>query len=181
MNHAMIDVEALRLKKQWRAPLMEVGVVVFDDIGNVNQSKRILVKKEGLPRWASVEKTTLDWWRDQPYWEKLQHDIRRQGIEARNAITELKDFLQINQVEVVWFAGPQYDQVMLEAYFDDFGIDYPWRYNDTRDLRTIRKQHPAIYDPLVKARNGSHEAVEDCLFQVSILRAISKATNHRWL
>lgn len=181
MNHAMIDVEALRLKKPWRAPLLEIGVVIFDDIGNVLQTKRILVKKEGLPRWASVEKETLEFWREQPYFKELQRDIMRNGVESREAVTQLKDFLQHHKVGAFWFAGPQYDQVMLEAYYSDFAIDPAWRYNDTRDLRTIRKQHPAIYDPLVKNRKGTHQAVEDCLFQVSILREISKATDHRWL
>lgn len=181
MIHAMIDVEALRLKKPWRAPLLEIGVVIFDDIGNVLQTKRILVKKEGLPRWASVEPPTLAWWREQPYFRELQRDIMRLGVEARVAVTQLKDFLQHHRASAFWFAGPQYDQVMLEAYYDDFGIETAWQYNDTRDLRTIRKQYPAIYDPLVKNRKACHEAVEDCLFQVSILREISKATDHRWL
>lgn len=181
MIHAMIDVEALRLKKPWKAPLMEIGIVTFDDVGTVLSTKRILVKKEGLPKWASVEKATLDFWQEQPYWRELQRDIMRVGLPAMAAIIDLKAFLQYHRVEAFWFAGPQYDQVMLEAYFDEYKIEPNWRYNDSRDLRTIRKQHPAIYDPLIKARTGSHQAVDDCLFQVSVLRGISEATGHRWL
>lgn len=181
MIHAMIDVEALRLKKPWKAPLMEVGVAIFTDVGEVLATKRILVTKNGMPKWASVEKSTLDFWQDQPYWVTLQRDIARVGITPGSAILLLKNFLIEQKVEAFWFAGPQYDQVMLEAYFDEFKFEPPWKYNDTRDLRTIRKQYPAIYDPLIKERKGSHQAVDDCLFQVSVLRGISKATGHRWL
>jgi len=181
MKHAMVDVEALRLNKPWRAPILEIGAVIFTDMGTVLQAKRILVKKEGLPRWASVEKSTLEFWREQPYFRELQRDIMRLGVEARDAMMALKDFLEHNQVEAVWFAGPQYDQVMLEAYFSDFGIEPPWRYNDTRDLRTIRKQHPGVYGPLIEKRSGTHQALDDCLFQVSVLRGISEETGHRWL
>lgn len=181
MIHAMIDVEALRLKKPWKAPLLEIGVAVFTDYGEVICTKRILVTKAGMPKWASVEKSTLDFWQDQPYWTELQRDIQRVGVPASSAMLLLKNLLVDQKAEAFWFAGPQYDQVMLEAYFDEFKIDTPWKYNDTRDLRTIRKQHPEIYNQLLKERKGSHQAVADCLFQVSVLRSISKATNHRWL
>lgn len=181
MIHAMIDVEALRLNKPWKAPLMEVAAVIFDDMGNVLQSKRILVKKEGLPKWASVEKSTLDFWVAQPYWRELQRDTMRVGVRAIEAMIDLKAFLQVHQAGAFWFAGPQYDQVMLEAYYSEYGIEPAWRYNDTRDLRTIRKQHPAIYERLINRRHGSHEALEDCLFQVSVLHDISVETGHRWL
>lgn len=181
MIHAMIDVEALRLNKPWKAPLMEVAAVIFDDMGNVLQSKRILVKKEGLPKWASVEKSTLDFWVAQPYWRELQRDTMRVGVRAIEAMIDLKAFLQVHQAGAFWFAGPQYDQVMLEAYYSEFKIAPAWRYNDTRDLRTIRKQHPAIYERLINRRHGSHEALEDCLFQVSVLHDISVETGHRWL
>lgn len=181
MIHAMIDVEALRLNKPWKAPLMEVAAVIFDDLGNVIASKRILVKKEGMPKWASVEKSTLDFWVAQPYWRELQRDIMRVGVSAESAVLLLKNFLVENHAEAFWFAGPQYDQVMLEAYYSEFKIAPAWRYNDTRDLRTIRKQHPAIYESLINRRHGSHEALEDCLFQVSVLRDISVETGHRWL
>lgn len=181
MIHAMIDVEALRLNKPWKAPLMEVAAVIFDDLGNVIASKRILVKKEGMPKWASVEKSTLDFWVAQPYWRELQRDIMRVGVSAESAVLLLKNFLVENHAGAFWFAGPQYDQVMLEAYYSEFKIAPAWRYNDTRDLRTIRKQHPAIYESLINRRHGSHEALEDCLFQVSVLHYISVETGHRWL
>lgn len=179
MNHAMIDVEALRLNKPFRAPLMEVGVVVFNDKGEVIESLRILVKKEGLPKWASVEKTTLDWWEEQDYWHELQRDIMRLGISAEQAMHDMNAFLEKHKVGPVWFAGPQYDQVMLEAYLAEFGIPYYWRYNDARDFRTIRKQYPVEYE--TTPRGGVHEAVADCLFQVSVLRAIYVSTGRAWL
>lgn len=179
MNHAMIDVEALRLNKPFRAPLMEVGVVAFNDKGEVIETLRILVKKDGLPRWASIEKTTLDWWREQDCWHSLQRDIMRLGISAEQAMHDMNAFLHKHNVGPVWFAGPQYDQVMLEAYLADFGIPYYWRYNDTRDFRTIRKQYPDEYQS-VPVR-GNHQAVEDCLFQVKVLRAIYVSTGRAWL
>lgn len=178
MNHAMIDVEALRLNKPWRAPLMEVGVVVFTPQGEVVDKLRILVKKEGLPRWASVEKTTLDWWREQDCWRELQREIMRNGVSAHQAMLEMNSMLTRHNVGPVWFAGPQYDQVMLEAYLADFGIDPHWKYNDSRDFRTIRKQWPDQYASVVN--HGYHQAVEDCLFQVEVLRQIYLTTGVSW-
>lgn len=180
MIHAMIDVEALRLSKPWWAPLLEIGVVIFSDTGGVFEHRRILIDQSSLPSWADPEPDTVEFWKKQPYWPTLLADIEKYGMDAYEAMVLLKSFLEERKVEAFWFAGPQYDQVMLEAYFDDYCLDFPWKYNDSRDFRTIRKQYPVMYRALLDKRKGNHQAVDDCLFQVSVLREISKASGIRW-
>ena len=80
----------------------------------------------------------------------------------------------------MWFAGPTYDQVMLEAYYDAYGIPRPWKYNYTRDFRTIRKQYPRIYDSVLKNRTGEHDALCDAFFQVEVLAEIAEVYQKIW-
>lgn len=172
MMHAMIDVEALRLNKPWIAPLLEIGIVLFDECGKELGSKRILVLQTELPAWAEPEPETVEFWESQDYWPKLKRDIGRLGISAMAAMMEMSAYLKKYQVDAVWFAGPQYDQIILEAYLDHYAMERPWRFNEVRDFRTIRKQYPLTDDEVRKNRRGNHEAIEDCRYQVQVLRRV---------
>lgn len=184
MNHAMIDVEALRLKQPWKAPLMEVGLVVFTDCGDIVAEISYAIEPKLLPHWAESDPDTVAWWnapeQAEP-WAILQARIRDDGVMPQVALHGLQEFMTRHNVGVVWFAGPTYDQVMLEAYYDHYEIPRPWAYNATRDFRTIRKQFPGIWDKLNDERTGRHDAISDCEFQVSVLREISDNHGVIWL
>ncbi len=174
-NHMMIDVEALRLKQPWIAPLMSVGIVVFDPMGKVLCTEELFLNSAGCPEGFEAEPTTLDFWKGQDYFDKLLHKMEWEGKPTDEVLETIRTMYKEWDVRPVWFAGPTYDQVMLEAYYDSFGLDIPWGFSDSRDFRTIRKQHPEIYSGLAETRKGLHQAVEDSLFQVSVLRAIVEA------
>lgn len=172
-NHAMIDVEALRLNQPWKAPLMEIGVVIFDGYTSKEvDSLRLLINQNNLPDWAEPEPDTVKWWQEQEYWPELRVALREHGKWPGHALQSMCNFLEKHEVKVVWFAGPQYDQVMLEAYLDHYRIPRPWQFNDVRDLRTIRKQWSEDADRVRSVRTGHHNAVEDCRSQVAVLREI---------
>lgn len=179
MKHAMIDVEALRLKQPWLAPLMQVGVVLFDDRANVIDDKEWFTNRN--PGWSLPDPKTLEFWQKQESWGRMLQCRERLGKEPGIAVFEVASYLMEAGVDTVWFAGPTYDQVMLEAYFEAYGIECPWDYNATRDFRTIRKQYPAIFSELAAKREGLHDALEDARFQVSVLAAISEQHGIEWL
>jgi len=174
----MIDVEALRLNKPWMAPLMEVGLVGFDETGSVTKEHQVWVKPGTHPKWATPEESTVEFWKSQSYWPKLQEQMRNKGTHCKQTLAVVHTWAL--DADVIWFAGPTYDQVMLEAYFDYYKMKRPWEFNATRDLRTIRKQHPELYTALMDKRKGHHNALADCQFQVSVLREINRATGHTW-
>lgn len=180
MNHMMIDVEALRLKQPWWAPLMSVGMVVFNEQGTVLAQDELFVIPGSLPTWAEAEKSTIEFWESQPYWPELQKQLLTRGEPILDVLQGIATFHKVWNVEAVWFAGPTYDQIMLEYYFDGFTVDIPWRYNDTRDFRTIRKQHPDIYEPINASREGTyHCALDDALHQVRVLREIQEVMKYQ--
>lgn len=182
MNHLMIDVEALRLKQPWWAPLMSVGMVVFNDRAEVLAHDELFVIPGTLPLWAESEPSTVKFWEDLPYYAKLKEDIVTRGEPILDVLQAISTFGSVWGVEATWFAGPTYDQVMLEAYFDGFGLDRPWKYNDTRDFRTIRKQHPEIYEKTIQEWQGmAHCALDDAQRQVRVLRDIYLSTGKGWL
>lgn len=176
MLQAMIDVEALRLKQPWLAPLMQVGVAIFDEKAHLVATYEFYVDQDKLPPWAKPEVATMGWWADQPFWDKLQGLMAKHGESPHNVMMKLGECLRAHKVGPVWFAGPQYDQVMLEAYYDEYGINYPWKFNDVRDFRTIRKQHPEIE----RTSEAGHDAVQDAIDQVLHLFRIGEAKGLTW-
>ncbi len=177
MKHAMLDVEALRLKQPWKAPLMQAAFVIFNSRGQTELGGEVYVKPESWPAWAEPEESTLNFWQEQDFYPDLLMRMKN-GLMIEAALQYL--FESLKGVDVFWFAGPTYDQVMLEAYFDHYGIQRPWAYNHTRDFRTIRKQYPEIYERELEDRKGVHNALEDCNFQVSVLNRISMTHNVDW-
>lgn len=175
MNHVMVDVEALRLNQPWKAPLMQVAAVHFDETGTGSSSFNRFINQTTLPDWADPEQATVDFWKAEPSFEKLMACCRL-GTDPETLLRELSSFID---GRIVWFAGPQYDQVMLEAYFDGYGLRRPWKYNDVRDFRTIRKQYPKVYDRVAANRVGLHNAIEDCWFQVEVLGEINDTVHSK--
>ncbi len=178
MNHLFIDVEALRLKQPWKAPLMQVGCVVFTEQAMPVEYGSTYVAPYSIPPHFEAEPTTLEWWKGQEGWPQMVRG-RESGSHVSDVLLEVSHLYRKHDCQAVWFAGPQYDQVMLEAYYDQFGIPVPWRYNDARDFRTIRKQHPEI--EYVYAEGAQlHDALADCLASVAHLRKITVQKGINW-
>lgn len=183
MNHAMIDVEALRLHQPWKAPLMEIGCAIFNEEGEVQASISFAIEPAYLPHWVEEDPDTRKWWESPEQaeaWGNLQARIRDDGVMTQVALTGLAEFMAKHEVQSYWFAGPTYDQVMLETYYDHYGIPRPWAYNATRDFRTIRKQFPECWEAMIKDRKGIHQAADDCEFQVSVLQEIYFQHGWEW-
>lgn len=177
MNHVMVDIEALRLNQPWKAPLMQVAAIEFNEYGIAGHSWEVFIHPSTLPAWAEPELQTVEFWENEPYWKDLQNRMSLDGVDPE---TMMRELTRATQNKVVWFAGPQYDQIALEAYFDNYGIPRPWAYNDIRDFRTIRKQHPKIYDEVMSDRREHHNALADCWYQLEVLREISERHNKAW-
>lgn len=179
MKHAFIDVEAFRLTKPWIAPLVNVAAVTFDEYGNVHSSIDLYVEPSQFPPWSQPEALTLAWWQAQDKWKDLMNRVHMLGDFPTEVMRKLAGFLKQEGVEAFWFAGPQYDQIILEAYFYNFDMEYPWKYNQVRDFRTIRKQHMDLLEDF-PANPNAHLALDDCLYDVSRLKYISDNRGIAW-
>lgn len=180
MIHAMIDVEALRLSKPWLAPLMQVGILTFDGMAKPLCGYEFTVDQNSLPEWAEPEQSTVEWWKSQPMWPRLKEAEMLGGGSIEECLDFICEIYVDDNCSTVWFAGPQYDLVILQAYFEHFGKKMPWRHNDVRDFRTIRKQHSVILEGFPDSPN-QHLALADCYHQVERLKLISNSTGISWM
>lgn len=179
MNHAMIDIEAMGKDNVHKIPLMNIGVAIFDENGLVSSGIDIYVKQETLPRWATPEPETQEWWRQQKSWPLLQKRILADGTSCKKALKKMMNFITENNCEGVWFNGPLYDAVCLEAYMKWYAIK-GWEYHQVRDFRTVRKQYSEILKKYPRG-DTAHLGMDDAISQCSQLWFISQHTGHKWV
>ena len=109
---------------------------------------------------------TLEWWKEQ-------------GNCPDKGTTSLVDALRALRVYVesfgkrpiIWCKGTDFDAAILEHAYGQYGTNTPWKYNDVRDFRTIKKMFGDSM--IVTIENPQpHHALEDAIFQARQLWSI---------
>lgn len=174
-RNVMIDVEALRLKQPWKAPLMQVAAVVFDGEGNIKDEQVWYCKADELTEPFEADPQTVMWWEKQDYWEELKAGMSINGKSAKKIIVELKHYLEFHKPTGVWFNHPTYDEILLNAYYEEFGVDKPWTHRMVRDMATLTAW---IGRPQVTLPGDKHNALYDCRYQVMCLKYAHNMTGY---
>ena len=161
-THAMIDIETLGTKPN--AVILSVGAVKFDPYTNnapfEDRHWKIDVDAQ-TSKGREVNENTLAWW------AKQDPEIREEAfsesgrIPVEPVMKELNSW--INGCEVIWCQGPQFDMVILEDFFRDFGHHMNWFYWQVSDCRTLFKIMPV--DPRKAIQEDLHNALEDSRWQ----------------
>jgi hypothetical protein len=72
----------------------------------------------------------------------------------------------------VWAQGPTYDMTILEHAYKSLNKALPWQYYSVRDSRTVFGLWPGLEAP-----PATHNALEDCRRQISMLQDTLKYLN----
>ena len=134
-THAMIDIETLGTKPN--AVILSVGAIKFDPYSNSEPF-------------------------DGKHWRL---DVDAQTETGRTDCVQFMKELNawLTGCESVWCQGPQFDMVILEDFFDNFGHHKNWFYWQVSDCRTLFKLMPK--DPRTDIQEDLHNALEDSRWQ----------------
>lgn len=179
-RHMMVDLEALRLTQLHKAPLMNMGLVVFDENAEVISQADIYIHPELQPDWVEPEQGTLTFWMGQPSWDTLQENMFKEGVSPQQALIDMRRFYEQNRCDTVWFNGILYDGSILKTYHEKLGMIEPWRHFEIRDFKTIRQQYRDLLDEYHERKKVTHLGLQDSLDQVEMLRVISEQTKAQW-
>lgn len=162
MYYAMIDLETMGVIPT--SIVLSVGVVIFDDCYEIiDKRKYILNRKEQIILKRTYNNNTLNFWKNQPPEAKKQFEGIVWNIEDFKK--DFYDFVSKYKVDCVWSSAPVLDIGCLQTLYGD-GDYMPWKYNQVRDLKTIRdylKEYPK--------RDGiHHDCIDDCLYQIECLK-----------
>jgi hypothetical protein len=136
-NEVMIDIETFGVCNN--SCIIAIAAVKFSrnvDIGNYKECvsffRRINVdscKAIGL----TIDKDTVKWW------ENREEEVKRNVLEGdkvdiKSALIELQNWCK--GCKYFWANSPSFDMVILENAYKECKLTPPWKYYQTRDVRT---------------------------------------------
>lgn len=161
----MIDIETLGIEND--AVILEVGAVAFTrdtQLKGPTFSGKVDMKSQ---RGRAIEADALEWWMAKEREERFRNLISHfpfGKMRLDNVIECLAMFLRLHLAEdgEVWVKG-DFDLRILSHVYKANQKEEPWKYYQSRELRTVLK--------LAKIENGAttHAALEDANRQVEQL------------
>lgn len=154
----MVDIETLDTEQS--AVILSIGACRF--IGS-DRFYEELDYKDQPGRTISPE--TLD------FWLTIGNAPVKGKVKLKEALVKFKSFLPPNPV--IWCKGTDFDTMILANAYKGAGLLVPWKYNATRDMRTLLKEFPILEDSVPPNLNP-HNALMDALYQASQVTEIFK-------
>lgn len=163
-DRVMVDIETLGLEPG--AAVLSIGAVRFD-AGKLGETfQRSISLTSCQSNGLAIDAETLEWWLSQ-------------GDDAREQLVggdELADVLEafagwFGDADEVWANSPSFDCAMLEAAYEQVGLETPWDFWQERDFRTLKSLSIA---PEVDHDGVDHDALDDAKHQAHVAAATLK-------
>jgi len=166
-THAMIDIETLATTPE--AVVLSVGGVKFNPYTNEEPHAHLEFRldiDEQTALGRDIDEGTLQWWAKQP-----EH-IRDKAFSDEGR-TNLSDFTKtLNKwlvgCDEIWCQGPQFDMVIIENLYKQYGHHQNWAYWQIRDSRTVFSMMDV--DPRKGVQEDLHSALDDAKWQAKCLQ-----------
>ncbi len=178
MYDVMIDLETFGTASN--AIIVQIAAVPFEPWSGgrvlVNKSFNCYVDPDTCFGGA-YDGATILWWmtQDDDARQKLVQGIKNNGIPLMEVLASFHDWpeqhgFSWSSVSGVWCHGLSFDVPILDTAVRYFGHKLPWAYNKGRDTRTV---YSLLGDPpKIDAGGVRHDALGDCIQQVSELQAV---------
>jgi hypothetical protein len=169
MTNVMVDLETLGTRSN--SVILSIGAVFFEPKDNTlgREFYAQIRLSDSLERGMQVDASTILWWMSQKDDARnafLNNEER--GYALRLVLGEFNEFfcLDGNRDNIkIWGNGADFDCALLKDAYELCKLTPPWKYYNTRDLRTIKEFYNASsfsaeeikrFEPLTK-----HNALED--------------------
>lgn len=160
-THCMIDIETLG--RDHGAIPISIGAVVFTIENGVEEELYAEIDPEDCQdRGLSGDVSTFIWWIETDAEEAA--DVIPGGDDLDTALKQLTMFYQQHGCDTIWAKSPIFDVAIIEHCYDVCGMEHPWRFYQTRDVRTIQGL-PLSVSEEHGADEHKHNAVDDARVQ----------------
>lgn len=172
MREVMIDLETLSTRSN--AIILSIGALKFERRGPIRELsqldqfyKRIDIdscKELGL----HYDQNTADWW------SRQNQEIRYEALDNPDRAL-LKDVLHdfslwFKGCKLIWGNGDDFDCTILSEAYKTAGIDVPWEFWNTRDVRTAFDIGKVDIHSLPS--DNKHHPIHDCYRQIIGIKKI---------
>lgn len=191
--HVMLDIETMGTSPT--SPVLSIGAVLFDptvqdsvqSLEEIAFFRRIDIT-DAIEHSGGVEPDTLKWWLQQED-AAIKELVGDDAVSLRQALMEFRQYCihrwpkgddiffpghsQLPQACMVWANSPNFDCVILEHACKQVGEQFPFRFFQYRDLRTLKDlAWPNGPDTVPKFQFGvKHDARADAVNQALVVQA----------
>lgn len=171
-KHIMLDLETLGTSA--KAVIVAIGAVAFDlEDDSVYETFYLTVDaKSGVQAGLVMDPDTVVWWLQQSEQAREIFKGTSQGLST--ALNLFSAWVKEVGPVGVWGNGVDFDNVIIMNSYLALGMKMPYRYSKNRCFRTMRGLFPT--EGVV--REGTHHnAVDDAVFQMKVLKEINTKYN----
>jgi hypothetical protein len=167
----MVDLETLGTAAD--SVILSIGAVRFDALSDHIDDVAFYASisiESNLRHRRTLSEQTLCWWLQQS--PEAQAVFFEDKMELPDALDEFLAWCTRSQDdECFWSNGADFDLPMLKNALENAGLPAPWKFWNTRCVRTLRALPQAADAP--KPPNPlAHNALEDALAQARHVQAI---------
>jgi len=172
--HFMVDLETYDTVPS--AVILSIGACVVYSVGEFFYEEHRPTFYTELDIETQFARTrsisTMKWWAEQG--EGKCPCAGATSLDS--ALVQLNNFIwkhatSIGARPIIWCKGTDFDTAILADAYRQCNRDLPWKYNDVRDFRTVKKLFGTMVDP--KIENGEpHHALADAIFQARQLESM---------
>lgn len=177
MKDLMVDIETLGTDTN--STIIQIAGAYFDiETGEVGRKISLSLDVENT-NGLRLNKETMKWWVEQ----KNFKEIFSGTLSEREMYHKFHEF--VSPDTLIWCNGITFDSVMLKHQMGRFSLDFPFKYNAERDLRTIID----ITERFCGWGKGSikekftnpnpHNAMSDVLHQIKLLNYCFKSLKYK--
>jgi hypothetical protein len=160
----MVDIEVLGV-------IASIGAVTFDGTGCIASYYQVIDQTSVLVAGLPVDQGSIKFWQQPENKLGLAELIKPAVCEKVTLEHALQGFARHVQGDTwLWAKGPDYDCVALMQCYEACGMKVPWRFRNTRDVRTILALSGVEQ---VKPANA-HHALADAISQAEAVIAAYK-------
>lgn len=168
----MLDLETM--SSQSNGVIVSIGAVRFDL--NTGKHKDTFYQnidiQSCLDIGLEVTGSTIEWWLTQSEPARLQ--LLKNQINIVEALNLFSEF--ITRDDYIWGNSARFDCGLLQNAYNKSKQWIPWDFKKERCLRTLVSLKPSVKDTIVR-KGISHNALDDCYYQIKYLCAIWKLLN----
>lgn len=166
-----ISLDLETMDKKPSSAIISIGACYFDrytgEIGETFHQKVNL--QSCIDVGLTVSADTLMWWlqQDEEAREKLKGNENERHLSA--VLDNLSYFMR--DCQMVWGNGATFDNCILENAFNQLGHEAPWKFWNSRDLRTLVDVGLELgIDPKndLEFEGVRHDALSDAIHQAKI-------------
>lgn len=169
-DSVMIDCETLGTIAN--SIILSIGAVKFDlnsDYISDDGFYASVSIDSNLHAGRQLGESTLLWWLDQSKEAQAVFREPKQSLDA--ALDSLTAWFGTDDRQTVWSNGADFDLPMLAHAYAGYGWDTPWKFWNSRCVRTYRALPAAQGLPKL---GNDHNALRDAINQVKLVQAIQK-------